>query len=268
MNWALFFSTFLLIFLAELGDKTQLAVMSQAASTNGKWTIFLAGALALVSTTAIGVLAGEWLRRLVPDERWIKWAGGILFIAFGLWMCLGTFFGKPRPADPSAAIIAGSVAATEVARDGNQERVTLTSWTDNRIVRQTEILERATIQAFEGLAKRAIVPEEKALYLRIVEEAKWHHEAMLCALATSPDRDIPFSPEMVQRLPSPKEVMEKTASYTGALERAIAWKRFMALYYQVLSESVPVRRLGDTFKALTVAEENLVRRRETLKGAG
>lgn len=93
MNGALFFSTFAMIFLAELGDKTQLAVMSQSAANNARWTIFLAGALALTLTTGLGVLAGDLVRRFVPDERYIKIAGGLLFLAFGLSMLWGAFRG-------------------------------------------------------------------------------------------------------------------------------------------------------------------------------
>jgi len=91
MNWTLFASTFALIFLAELGDKTQLALMSQSAASADRWTIFWAGVVALVATTALGVLAGGLIRRFVPDERYIRFAGGVLFLVFGALMVTSVF---------------------------------------------------------------------------------------------------------------------------------------------------------------------------------
>mgnify|MGYP000980279900 FL=1 len=84
MDWKLFSSTFLAIFLAEMGDKTQLATLSFAASGTSRWTVFGASALALVSTSAIAVMAGEVVARHVSPV-WIRRAAGALFIALGVW---------------------------------------------------------------------------------------------------------------------------------------------------------------------------------------
>jgi putative Ca2+/H+ antiporter (TMEM165/GDT1 family) len=83
----LFFSTFALIFLAELGDKTQLATLaitSQAKQPGGPWIVFGGAALALVATSAIAVLAGGYVARSVPPHL-IRWISGLLFIAAGTW---------------------------------------------------------------------------------------------------------------------------------------------------------------------------------------
>lgn len=82
MDWKLFGSTFLAIFLAEMGDKTQLATLS-AASAGSRWVVFAAAALALVATTAIAVAFGEGLTRIVPPV-WIRRAAGALFIVLGV----------------------------------------------------------------------------------------------------------------------------------------------------------------------------------------
>lgn len=86
MDWRVFLSTFVMIFLAELGDKTQLAVISQTASSGGRWGIFFAASLALVLSTALGVLAGCVLRRFVPNDAYIKIAAGLVFLVFGVLM--------------------------------------------------------------------------------------------------------------------------------------------------------------------------------------
>jgi putative Ca2+/H+ antiporter (TMEM165/GDT1 family) len=87
MDWKLFGSTFLAIFLAEMGDKTQLATLSFASGGSSRWVVFAASALALVSTSAIAVLAGEAVARQVPPV-WIKRAAGALFIVLGIWTLL------------------------------------------------------------------------------------------------------------------------------------------------------------------------------------
>jgi putative Ca2+/H+ antiporter (TMEM165/GDT1 family) len=85
-----FFSVFLTVFLAEIGDKTQLATMLFAAEANAnKWVIFAGSALALVLAAAIGVLVGAQLERLV-SPRTLKIVAGVGFVAIGLW----TIFSK------------------------------------------------------------------------------------------------------------------------------------------------------------------------------
>lgn len=87
MDWKLFASTFAAIFLAEMGDKTQLATMSLAAGSS-RWVVFAAAATALVATSAVAVIAGEAVARLVP-AIWVKRAAGALFIGLGLIYLLG-----------------------------------------------------------------------------------------------------------------------------------------------------------------------------------
>jgi putative Ca2+/H+ antiporter (TMEM165/GDT1 family) len=87
MDWKLFASTWAAIFLAEMGDKTQLATMSLAAGSS-RWIVFAAAATALVATSAVAVIAGEAVARLVP-AIWVKRAAGLLFISLGFVYLLG-----------------------------------------------------------------------------------------------------------------------------------------------------------------------------------
>ncbi len=86
MDWKLFISTFGVIFLAELGDKTQLATLSLAAGGSSRWTVFAGSALALIATSALAVLLGEGLSRVVPPI-WIRRGAGVMFIVLGI-ICL------------------------------------------------------------------------------------------------------------------------------------------------------------------------------------
>jgi len=66
-KWQVFTSTFLTIFFAEMGDKTQIATLLMAAESHSPWVIFAGAATALVATSLVGVLLGRWLAtRLSP----------------------------------------------------------------------------------------------------------------------------------------------------------------------------------------------------------
>ncbi|HYC60798.1 MAG TPA: TMEM165/GDT1 family protein [Thermoanaerobaculia bacterium] len=80
-----FFSVFVTVFLAEIGDKTQLATMLFAADAkSNKWIIFAGSALALVLAAAIGVLVGAQIERFI-SPRTLKIVAGVGFIAIGIW---------------------------------------------------------------------------------------------------------------------------------------------------------------------------------------
>jgi putative Ca2+/H+ antiporter (TMEM165/GDT1 family) len=86
MDLRLFATVFASIFVAELGDKTQLATLLYSSQAeNPKLTVFAASASALVLTSAIGVLAGGWLSQHV-SPRMLQWVAGIGFIAIGAWI--------------------------------------------------------------------------------------------------------------------------------------------------------------------------------------
>jgi putative Ca2+/H+ antiporter (TMEM165/GDT1 family) len=85
MDWKLFGLTFATIFLAEFGDKTQLATLAFAGESRKPWVVFAASALALVSAAAIGAAVGGLLARAVSPV-WIRRGAAVLFIAIGAWM--------------------------------------------------------------------------------------------------------------------------------------------------------------------------------------
>jgi putative Ca2+/H+ antiporter (TMEM165/GDT1 family) len=82
MFWQLLLSTFASVFVAELGDKTQLATLSMASGSTSKWPVFFGSALALVTTSAIAVLAGGAVSRYVSPV-WLRRIAGGVFIVLG-----------------------------------------------------------------------------------------------------------------------------------------------------------------------------------------
>ena len=90
MDWRVFTTTFATIFLAEMGDKTQLAAMTMAAETKRPLTVFLSSALALVCVSALGVAVGGALGHYLPLE-WIRRVAALSFIAIGVLILLDKF---------------------------------------------------------------------------------------------------------------------------------------------------------------------------------
>ena len=77
---AILLSTFTTVFLAERGDKTQLATLLLSAQSGRPLLVFVGAALALVSTSRVGVLLGQWLSRHVPPRQLEPWPGGLMVI--------------------------------------------------------------------------------------------------------------------------------------------------------------------------------------------
>ncbi len=91
MEWKLFGTAFLTLFLAELGDKTQLAVITMTASTNSwtsKLSVFLGASAALILVTLLAVLVGGVLTEYVPAE-WLHRIVAAAFIIIGILMLAG-----------------------------------------------------------------------------------------------------------------------------------------------------------------------------------
>ena len=82
-----FGAIFLTVFVAEMGDKTQLATVLFAAEGRGKWLVFAAAGLALLLAAGIGVLVGGQIERWV-SPRTLKVIAGIGFLAIGVWTLL------------------------------------------------------------------------------------------------------------------------------------------------------------------------------------
>jgi Ca2+/H+ antiporter, TMEM165/GDT1 family len=88
--WQAFVTTFSLILLAELGDKTQLAVLLLAAGDRPVWGVFLGSATALIVTSFLGVLLGTALSHYLPVS-YIQKGAGAAFILIGFLLLMGRF---------------------------------------------------------------------------------------------------------------------------------------------------------------------------------
>lgn len=88
MNYTLLLTVFMTVFIAELGDKTQLATLLFAADKEtSKLTVFVGASLALMATSAIGVLAGGFISEHISAKH-LQYIAGVGFIVIGIWTLL------------------------------------------------------------------------------------------------------------------------------------------------------------------------------------
>jgi putative Ca2+/H+ antiporter (TMEM165/GDT1 family) len=83
MNWNLFAMAFATVFVAELGDKTQIATLALASGSQSKWAVFAGSALALAATSFIAVIAGDAITRVI-SPLWLKRGAGAVFVVLGV----------------------------------------------------------------------------------------------------------------------------------------------------------------------------------------
>ncbi len=83
MDAKTFLATAVMIFLAEMGDKTQLALFGAATASQKPWAVFLGATTGLVLVSALAVLTGQLAGHLVPAKA-LRLVGGILFVIVGL----------------------------------------------------------------------------------------------------------------------------------------------------------------------------------------
>ena len=85
MDWRVFLLTFGTLFLAELGDKTQLATIALVTEHRNPLMVFLGASLALALVTLLGAVFGQALVQVIPP-RYLRIASGVVFVAIGAWV--------------------------------------------------------------------------------------------------------------------------------------------------------------------------------------
>ncbi|CAD5984343.1 hypothetical protein PCC9214_05257 [Planktothrix tepida] len=83
-TWKIFVSTFITIFLAEIGDKTQLTTLLMTAESHAPWIVFAGAGSALVLTSLLGVLLGQWLATRISPRTLERAAGSSLLLISAL----------------------------------------------------------------------------------------------------------------------------------------------------------------------------------------
>ena len=87
---SIFFTTFTTIFIAELGDKTQIATLMLSAESGKPIIVFLGSSLALISSSVVGVVIGKWLSKKISPSKFAMFTGALM-ILISLFLAFDTF---------------------------------------------------------------------------------------------------------------------------------------------------------------------------------
>lgn len=242
MEWKLFVSTFSLIFLAELGDKTQLAAFAASAGAKSPWSVFAGAALALVLSTFLAVVFGDTIQKYVP-QHFLKIGAAVLFLVFGALLLVSVWAGR-----------AESVAAPAAAsRPGVVARIVLD------MAAQFEI---AATENYRALAGETGAGELRDLLLQLANEED-SHLAKVRNLAHE-HGDVTVEAGHLEPVGAPE------AAKQGALDEkqskilagVIDHERKKQRFYKELSQSIPMRSLRVIFADLAVQEGSHAQRLE------
>ena len=87
---SIFITTFTTIFIAELGDKTQIATLMLSAESGKPIIVFLGSSLALISSSVVGVFIGKWLSEKISPEKFALFTG-VLMVIISIFLAYDTF---------------------------------------------------------------------------------------------------------------------------------------------------------------------------------
>ncbi len=248
MEWRLFFSTFALIFLAELGDKTQLASMAASAGTKSPWSVFAGAASALVLSALAAVLVGSFLQRTVPKHL-IQGVAAVLFLIFGVVLLLSAF-------EAYRSEKAESVSATS---EGILAKVAF---------RAAEVFERESAQNYFDLAEKAHSPQLRELLLHLACEEQQHlsrihaignHEQEPCKVV---------NPVCCEDIPPLFLDEVNDVANEAIIEQAIKHELATAQFYRALAQSALIPEVRSAFVSLASEEESHVRHLEEFRDTG
>ena len=98
MILSLLFSTFLTVFVAELGDKTQLATLTISGTSNKPYAVFLGSSSALVLASLLGALTGGSISSFLPEVL-LKLIASITFLIIGIRLLINSFVNEKEKID-------------------------------------------------------------------------------------------------------------------------------------------------------------------------
>jgi Ca2+/H+ antiporter, TMEM165/GDT1 family len=230
MDWKMFFSTFALIFLAELGDKTQLTALARSA-TGGRWIVFFAASLALVCSTLVAVLFGSVIRKYIP-EQYIKITAGALFLLFGTITLISAFRGGENIPEP---VVEGKCAP----------------W----VFRLAASFEEAAVRDYEKLAEKSS-GKVRELFLSLADEERNHLNSL--------KEGDPCDAGEIDHKHYAELFHDVAEEEKPLLLHAVEHERATAAFYKELAKQVSLPGLKTLFTQLAREENSHAERLEEL----
>ncbi|MGM3304479.1 TMEM165/GDT1 family protein [Anabaena sp. WFMT] len=87
-----FGTTFITIFLAEIGDKTQLSTLLMSAESHQPWVVFIGSGAALITTSLLGVLLGGWIATKLSPKT-VEKSAGVMLLLISVMLFWDVFMG-------------------------------------------------------------------------------------------------------------------------------------------------------------------------------
>ena len=249
MNWKILFASFGLVFLAELGDKTQLTALAFSAKSGSPWAVFLGTSLALICASGLAVGCGELLSRVVP-ERILHLASGVMFVLVGLILLVNMARKAPdEAAEPGDGAVQEEGAALKAGP--------LSSF----ILQQAIPFERDLVAL---IREQAAMTEDKVVKEALLRLATEHrgHESHLSGIGA----DLPAGGKdggeltMATTLPA----VRQNVSGGAAIAEVVAHQEACAQFYIALAQRTPFHAARDGLRSLAMEEIRLAQELCTL----
>lgn len=250
MDWKTLLLSFSIVFLAELGDKTQLTALTLTTSRGGgTWAVFIGASMALVTTTALAVLCGNFLSRYLP-EKYLHLGSALLFIVMGVALLVGMVWkssAKPAAtAEPTPASAAAAVSQTS----GAARRP---SFREGLLIRQLAAFERRLVADIDKqIARMPDCDCRKALVT--MAAAHRGHGQSIVAMRDQARQEEPSS----QRAGTISGMVDKLCQCTEEIhepiEAIIRKQEAAAEFYVAMAQLVSQHQLRDELRRLAGEE--------------
>lgn len=252
MDIKILIASFGLVFLAELGDKTQLTAMALTTSSKSGWMVFAGTSLALIATTALAVLFGAALTQWVPQNV-LHIVSAVAFILIGVILLVNVARKAPAPAPEGEA----KTAATAIAAPPGGKIIF--EW----IASQAVSFEDGIIELLEDLLPRVSDPQDRETVEQIIAEDRHHVESLrkMEKLGRKPAIETGMAELAERDLQGTKTPALKHLSETGdgkglrtRIEAAVEAEEKLADFYLALARKTKIHAAKDAFRWLAAED--------------
>jgi hypothetical protein len=247
MDWKTLLLSFSIVFLAELGDKTQLTALSLTTSRGGgTWAVFVGASLALVSTTALAVLCGSFLSRHLP-EKYLHLGSALLFIVMGVALLVGMVWKSGSKAAPLAPALGTQPLATQSAMARRP------SLREGLLIRQLAAFERRLVADMDKEIAR--MPDcDCRRALQAMAETHRAHSRTVIAMREQARKESPSLEHAGEISGMMDKLCQCSEDIQEPIEALVRKQEAAAEFYVALAQLVSQHQLRDELRRLAREE--------------
>lgn len=254
MDIKIFIASFGLVFLAELGDKTQLTAMALTTTSKSGWMVFAGTSLALIATTALAVLFGAALTQWVPQNV-LHIISAVAFILVGVILLVNVARKAPDTVPEEEAKTAAALSRAATPPGGK----IIFEW----IASQAVSFEDGIIALLEEVLLRVSDPQDRETVEQIIAEDRKHVESLreMEKLGRKPVVETGLAELAERDLQDTKAPALKRLSETGngeglrtRIEAAVEAEEKLADFYLALARKTKIHAAKDAFRWLAAED--------------